>query len=716
MILPKSAIAAKVSPDKLLFSTHQGEALKLELDVQDVNSTEEVFVETIGFKSDYKIVKKENSILIELAPSTIQPGSIHGEVSLKISGSTAIPIRVSGEILPWLKVNPQRVFLGPISHLPQVPSVINRQIDISAEQDFDITSIEGANDNVVSWTLSPPPGTLLKKRTIHLEIKPHLLARGAPYGALAVKTIVINTTHSKVSSITMAISGMLSVNSSGRDYTRYLYKAQTRWQGIWLTPNIAAVFLSVCLIIVCAIGCQMLQVYSGNKRQQYVAFSVTLIAIVVGSYYLAHTYSRSGWLGAWAGTMLLVLFNKQHRRYSFVYAAAIVLTVITTQDSLSRLASTTRIQGDKSIYNRTLVWEGALRMISDYPRGVGVNQFGKVFKAKYQKPSHTETYSTAINDFLTFSAELGWITTVIFISLIMTFAVMFLDIGKEKRAPILVGCGAAICSYIVCGLFSTLTETRINISKEIIKQPPILLLLCLFIGICVGAKWILQRRAIARFITIYIITTVLVATVSGSAVYYASAKCPKVRSINISGIEGLRVTPGIGIKSHLIYICDVGEKPSQLLANTLIPLAEKGYTVSCFETNKNMWDAFLQLSNVCKLMDAEGAIGAEWSLAGHRRGGQLALAIANQSRAEKVACYLTSETSAFPEFALSSYGDSLRLPLLFLEEKCDSEFPQQIRQSITSGPNFCRKANSGYATSFEPKWERWIEEIDSFID
>ncbi len=517
--------------------------------------------------------------------------------------------------------------------------------------------------------------------------------------------------------------GMLSVNTTGRDYSQYLYEGELRWQGPWPTPNIAAAFLATGTILLCGIGCALHQRLPSLFK--WPVATLVFVTMSAGCFLLAKTYSRGGWLSMGAGILVLLLGIKRPRWYPVLLAALFALSIALHPAGVHRAASTTDVDGDKSISHRLLLWEGALQMMAEHPwTGVGSGKFGEVFMRDYQLPEHSQSYSTAINDFLTIGTERGIPVLSLTAALFLFLAGMGIWTGMKHSNPFLVGCGAAIFSCLVGSWFSSIA----------FSSDSTYLLISASIGVVTGAGWYqvlnwqkradsFHRKAFSSFRRVSHIFAILTAGIGGIcaiAGLVALRNRPVIEPMSMSGIAGIRTTPRWKqAKGTIFYLGNRGQKPSELIKNTLRPLAQMGWEVFAFEQAAYASDACLQMTRILHGLKQTRFVERNLHLAGHNQGAQVALALATTSNAKAVACFMPCRLSAFADISPDQRIKEMKAPLFLCSKQGDlhrspRDFSDLSQPDSSSEPDINYITISGEFSQENRNWKVWIKAVDEW--
>lgn len=720
-LLSTIAKAVVVQPSELHFESRLDDTPMLQLEIDLGGATAKALTADLdGFRGDRRVLSNgDGKFTVQIAPDTDTAGAISGKILLKVDGkpvASAIPF--SGIVRPWVKVQPSRLFLGSIGHGVEFTKPQTYSITLSSDTEaFNIESVTFQGITGATWACDPQEEGSVKIKHITFTFSPDALAAGVPYGALANKAVVMRLSHSEAASIILPVQGLISVNTTGRDYSLYLYGGHVRWQGPWATPNVAAAFLATALVLLSGLASVFHRHLARWGWWQVSWMTVIFIAMGIGCWLLAATYSRGGWAAAFLGIAILWLASRPPRLYISVFLGLFLVSIALHPAGLSRVASTTLVSDDRSIHHRLLVWIGALQMMAEHPwTGIGAGQFGKVFEKDYQLPTHTADYTTAINDFLTLGAERGLPILFLATTFALGLVVTALRVGTRHGHAALFTCGAAIACYMVCCWFSSIG----------FKWNPTALPLAAAVGVVGQLSWIAVKspkgsllRGMSRHSLRWLAISAVIVAILAAAEIGALFLRPVVSKIVWEGVSGIEVRPRWrSSKGAILYIGDPKDDADLLMKSTLRPLAKRGWTVFALDQPISGSDAFEELRSQVEKMRRNGALPDRWQLAGHRRGAQLALALAPLLQPESSACYLTPYRSAFPDLSPVLTLPRFRGPVLLVAQDADPVRTQQHLLALQG----VRK-NSGliaadtHANSFSlesASWQLWIQRLDDF--
>jgi len=419
------------------------------------------------------------------------------------------------------------------------------------------------------------------------------------------------------------------------------------------------------------------------------------------------------------GVLVLIIGVRKPRFYPIGLACVFGFSLALNPAGLNRAVSTTEIYNDKSISHRLLLWHGAMQMMAEHPlTGVGSGKFGSVFASDYQLSDHIQIYSTAINDFLTLGAERGIPALASFVSSIIIIIVAGIYIGIKTENILLVSCAAAIISFPLSGWFS-----------PIIFEPTILYISAILIaGILIAIFYegrtmpirILRASSIYFVILIWLSLTCLFGLGLFFAGQIALLDRPQSTFLQVNGLSGVKVSAIGKSKGTIFYIGDCSEIPTDLLRNTLRPLARKGWTTISFPQPAFSSDAYQATASILKKLREIGLLNHAWFIAGHKNGGTVAISLALHSQPDAIACYLPTRASPIPELCTTTQVKHLKQPLLICAQQGDLERSHQhgdelAKAACIAGINFKFSIYHGASSREGKNWQLWIDAIDHFF-
>jgi O-antigen ligase len=152
---------------------------------------------------------------------------------------------------------------------------------------------------------------------------------------------------------------------------------------------------------------------TGYKRAR-LGLMIYLTAIILAA--LVLTLSRGGWGASTCGLVFMALMLLVSRRFSrkkllltLIFTLfGILFIVLASTPVVERVLTVMTNQNDASFQSRLTAWKGVARLIVDYPLlGTGPGTFALIF-TQYQPPGLGLRFLNAHNDYLQFTAELGW--------------------------------------------------------------------------------------------------------------------------------------------------------------------------------------------------------------------------------------------------------------------------------------------------------------------
>ena len=590
--------SASVEPALLEFESRQDEPVFFTLEVSAPDSSN-INAEFDGFYGDRRVSSKgDGKFLVEIAPLTIELGTLRGKILITDAdtGNEIVePVPVTGRVGPWIHATPTRIFLGSIGHGERFADQKEHSIELLSETGaFEIKSIEIPGIEDATWTVEPSLGTPSEDHRLRVSFSADAVGDGFPFGALATEPILIHTSHEEAPLLEVAVMGMLSINTSGRDYSEFLYDGNVRWEGPWATPNVAGAILATGLVFWCGLAAGL---FAGMKRYRWGQMVITVVAVagmLVGSHFLALTYSRGGWIAVSIGTFALLVGIRTPRFYPVLLALSFAGAVLLLPAGLDRTTSTSQLHEDKSIHHRLLLWKGALQMIGEHPwKGIGAGAFGDVFERDYQLAEHRATYTTAINDFLTFGAERGMIPLILSTSGLLTVVAIGAWLGWTRRWPVLTGASATVVTFLVACWFSSIAFSWKN-SSLLLAAAALILITALL-----QFSRFPKSPSLAHLWPTLIGGAAILLLVSAStigAILIALWDRPIETVLKSGAVEVISFTPRHApAKGTIIYLPDRKDEPPSVLRTIVRPLASLGWNAVAFRGSEFPSDAALEL-------------------------------------------------------------------------------------------------------------------------
>ncbi len=598
---------ASVEPTSLEFESRQDEPVFFTLEVSAPDSSN-INAAFDGFYGDRRISSKgDGQFLVEIAPLTVELGTLRGKIVITDAGTgneIVEPVSITGRIEPWIHAEPTRIFLGSIGHGEKFADRKEHSIELRSETGgFSIISIEIPGIEDATWTADPSIGMESEAHQVSFMFSADAVGDGFPFGALATETILIRTGHKDAPQLEIPVMGMLSVNTSGRDYSEFLYDGNVRWEGPWPTPNVAGAILATGLVFWCGLAASIFAMTKGYRWAQLAITVIALAGMLVGCHFLALTYSRGGWMALGVGSISLLLGIRTPRIYPILLALTFAGAIFLLPAGLDRTTSTAQLTEDKSIHHRMLLWKGALQTMGEHPwTGVGAGKFGEVFERDYQHPEHKATYTTAINDFLTLGAERGIIPLIASTFGLLAIVGIGAWIGWTHRCPVLIGAGVTILTFLVACWFSSIAFSWKNSSFLLVSVAVILITSIVQMG---RAKSLRLTHLWLALIGGIVILLVVTATTIG-AIRFALWDRPIQTVLKSGAVEVISVTPRHApVKGTIIYFPDRMDEPPAVLKTIIRPLASIGWNAVVFFKSESPSEAALEIRSFLGQIQSE---------------------------------------------------------------------------------------------------------------
>lgn len=221
-----------------------------------------------------------------------------------------------------------------------------------------------------------------------------------------------------------------------------------RWQGIFLSPNQAALVMALVGIGLCGI---ISATATRNRLTGTIwtksAFGLATLLLVGSLVCLAATQSRAGCLAFAVSVVVCILWGSLSVRTGGFALLLLALSVALWPGTVGR-ASTAL--SDAVYGERPTLSCAALAMIHDYFwLGCG-ERFEELYNHWYLPDSLEGRYKTALTDFLTAAATFGAPVAVFLASIVAFLVVISWSLRSNKVCGILVG---MISVHLICGLF-----------------------------------------------------------------------------------------------------------------------------------------------------------------------------------------------------------------------------------------------------------------------
>jgi len=465
---------------------------------------------------------------------------------------------------------------------------------------------------------------------------------------------------------------------------------------------------------------------------------------------LLGTYSRGAWAAFFVGVGMLAFSLKKWRRVPVFIALTFLVLLSVFPNGLDRSSPQNWVV-DKSVGNRVLVWKGALAMTTEHwLSGVGAKRFGEAFTGWYQPRAMNTRYLTAINDYLTLSAERGIFALCFYLAII--FIVMWIAWRKAKQLQHLcmIGIICAQAAYLTSGIFTysltvwevscwfwilfAITISYILFSYRLIKHS-----MNMETKLHAGGK--VLRACGGYLINLYEMaknnSKRFVPPVSGAIMIcflillagaYVQADLP-VQADFFRFIEtgqnqnGVIVYPKrIAPRGVIIWIHGKGGSIREDGKGTLRYLAEKGYIVVSFDYRENGVDGLEDVNALFKWVLQQKQFAKQpVYLAGFSLGARLSILTAcsdADSRLRAVASIGSAAEWPFPEISPAEHLYDLKAPLLIVHGDAAEVNPVEQAYMLEKLCKRYRKPYKIVILKNAPHLldEQWLAALDCSID
>jgi len=199
-----------------------------------------------------------------------------------------------------------------------------------------------------------------------------------------------------------------------------------RWMGIWDTPNIYGMLMSVGVVLVIGMAVQMWKAEGGTRKDengkemriahggwrnslgQWKLIILLVLTFMMGMG-LLFSYSRGPWLGTLVGLLYLAKFYGKFKwRYILPGIVIVAVTVCcfwntprTSPWYFQRLDL-----GRGSAQNRVVAWKAGFDIMYAHPLGVGWNNTVTTYQEIYSPPGDS-AFAITTNDYLMLGTQLG---------------------------------------------------------------------------------------------------------------------------------------------------------------------------------------------------------------------------------------------------------------------------------------------------------------------
>ena len=146
-----------------------------------------------------------------------------------------------------IKVTPPRIILGALPYGEKDDFVLTRKLTIQGLPtpanlaEIDLSQAGGVQ---VVRQEKIPDGLVM---TLNIDLRQFV--GNNPFGGFIKKTIRLETDSADEPQVVVPILGWLAVNDSSRDFGRFVFNGNERWQGWWSTPNMAGAVLTPFILL-----------------------------------------------------------------------------------------------------------------------------------------------------------------------------------------------------------------------------------------------------------------------------------------------------------------------------------------------------------------------------------------------------------------------------------------------------------------------------------
>jgi len=176
--------------------------------------------------------------------------------------------------------------------------------------------------------------------------------------------------------------------------------------------------------------------------------------------------TRGAWLGLVAGLLVVGCIANLRKTISIALAAALALGIaglawhsIIGEDSVGHYTDRLTHFFDPtwgSNRTRVMIWQAGLKMIEDYPLGVGIDNVYELYP-KYKIPGTPQgTFGHLHNNFLQVTAERGWLGLLAFTLLLSRIVQLLLrqirSAASRLQSGLALGALGATLAFVVSGL------------------------------------------------------------------------------------------------------------------------------------------------------------------------------------------------------------------------------------------------------------------------
>lgn len=194
-----------------------------------------------------------------------------------------------------------------------------------------------------------------------------------------------------------------------------------RVSGLFDDPNILAGFLSIVVVVAL-----FRLVHSSLMRQMAMYAAV----FVCSSGALLLTFSRTGWLGAAAGCLIVFFFAPRARKLLMVavVCVSVIVALTVAGDAIAARADAIVNPTDNSAQTRVLMFESTIEMIGDYwVWGTGLNGYDEAYP-EYRIPGANLTVLKPHQVPLALFAQMGVLGALVAIVLVLALGAQFVPV------------------------------------------------------------------------------------------------------------------------------------------------------------------------------------------------------------------------------------------------------------------------------------------------
>ena len=244
---------------------------------------------------------------------------------------------------------------------------------------------------------------------------------------------------------------------------QYFYGDSLRWSFGFENPNKAAVLFACAVPLLWGVW-QAAWLIKG-KWPKFPALCVSAGLLAGAWYCLIMTFSRGGLVGAAGAVAYLIavpILRAKRMDLSWIRSARFWLSISLIAALIGGAVwngigarSRQAIGNDASVGNRIELWEGALQMAVENPRGFGTGWSGREYMQWYQPLQRQEGYRTMVNSYLTFLVEQGLLWS---LAVVLGFVLFWVWTKPGEGKGIMIALRGSIVAFLIAGIFSTTME------------------------------------------------------------------------------------------------------------------------------------------------------------------------------------------------------------------------------------------------------------------